>query len=1213
MQAAVAACPEDADLVDRLASLLAGSPTESKAVNERIALYERAADRAVDVPRRVAWLERIALLQEEVLGTPIVAARTWARVLELEPNRRTAVRGLTRASTRANDPEGRSRGLLQEASATTDARESDNLRLRAAEALDDDRALRIVLDVLKRHPEHEGARSMAMRLHERAGRWAELELDLGARIEFEKGPRERVRLLLLRADVQRLRLGSLDAALASLRRARVIDGSVGDAIVLLVQSKGDARALRQTLMELSREGTTQQRARWLAHAGEIDELVLGDDRAAAASYQKALEQAPNDPWLLRRRDGVLARAEKRGPSAGESGSLSALRVAEREARAKGAMPQLANTLEQQLASLSAPGPKLGALWAEAWLVEWRLPESPELDVYERILSLAPTDYAAHGALLRRAMIAGDRAAATRALDGLLAQAPDDTTRLAIRVSLGQILEPSEKALRHYREALRIDPRSPTAALGLMRLGELHKDEESIISAACARADLETNGKACATLLVRAAGLLLATADRRLGTEPERKARAADLFERALVADPSSAPAAGTLTTLLEISDPARLIAALRGALERADHRDAVVWLGSELARVAGAREADRPIAISALERVRGVAPDHVPTLLALADAYVAQSAFRHAATTLEAAAEVAKDVVSKKRALFALADIHQRIFQQPAQVETVLRRLCDTDPKDAKALKGLLECLRTRAKDGATGTDGDVRVEIAERLAQLSEAEATPEARSAAYAELAALRAALGDRSAAERALAFAAAESATEGTLAKLAGFCATPPLGPADHARVLTIAADRAAAIGRPSSPLLVALAELEIELGEVSSGVTHARAALGLDPSSHDARATQARGLARVGAHREAVAMALPLFEEDARPLLSLAKPDALLDMLEGSLNTARREQEALVVREVRAVGGAVNDGVVVGLRARRLPDLDDAGTSVLGRDTLLVRVVPREARHLLLDVAIAIAGAEGRCFPDELDALGARSPVPSHHPLALAFARAARELGVEDAELFASDAVVYPRAFHLAAPVVLVPPGLAAQPEPVQLASVARALTRIALGMPWIDRLSASDARGLLTAGARVVAPSYADEDARLVELANSFAKPLAKGIARKHKKALTSLESALADAPAPKQAEVDVVLRGVLQTELRVAFLLTGDLLATLDDLRAADGDYARAAATRGSSALVATLKHPLAGDTIRFALTETATALRRQLGSIWTPQSLGPA
>jgi len=114
------------------------------------------------------------------------------------------------------------------------------------------------------------------------------------------------------------------------------------------------------------------------------------------------------------------------------------------------------------------------------------------------------------------------------------------------------------------------------------------------------------------------------------------------------------------------------------------------------------------------------------------------------------------------------------------------------------------------------------------------------------------------------------------------------------------------------------------------------------------------------------------------------------------------------------------------------------------------------------------------------------------------------------------------------------------------------------------------------------------------------------KPVAKAMGRAQKKALSALESRLAQSGATLTVDdVAALVKRVGQAELSVAFLVTGDLVATLDDLRASDGDYARASRELGPGALVATLRHPLAGEAVRFALGETATDLRRATGALW--------
>ena len=70
-------------------------------------------------------------------------------------------------------------------------------------------------------------------------------------------------------------------------------------------------------------------------------------------------------------------------------------------------------------------------------------------------------------------------------------------------------------------------------------------------------------------------------------------------------------------------------------------------------------------------------------------------------------------------------------------------------------------------------------------------------------------------------------------------------------------------------------------------------------------------------------------------------------------------------------------------------------------------------------------------------------------------------------------------------------------------------------------------------------------------------------------------------------------------------ELRTAYLLTGDLLATIDDVRGADAALLRATEQPGRSALAAVLEHPYAADVARFAVTPEAAGLKRRMNTSW--------
>ena len=224
LRAALVACPTEVTAAEQLLRLLASQPLEARRdeARARIAVHTHAAEHTRDPGRRIAHLEAVALLQEEMLGDASLAAATYETILRHEPGRRGALLGLGRAAARAGDSAKLARALLEEAALTTDPRAASALRVEAAEALgcvDPERALALAEEVLHKTPEHADALALAQRLHEAAGRWAQADVHLAARIRHAKETRGRVDLWLARADLQRSRLRSIPDALASVRAA----------------------------------------------------------------------------------------------------------------------------------------------------------------------------------------------------------------------------------------------------------------------------------------------------------------------------------------------------------------------------------------------------------------------------------------------------------------------------------------------------------------------------------------------------------------------------------------------------------------------------------------------------------------------------------------------------------------------------------------------------------------------------------------------------------------------------------------------------------------------------------------------------------------------------------------------------------------------------------------------------------------------------------
>jgi len=175
------------------------------------------------------------------------------------------------------------------------------------------------------------------------------------------------------------------------------------------------------------------------------------------------------------------------------------------------------------------------------------------------------------------------------------------------------------------------------------------------------------------------------------------------------------------------------------------------------------------------------------------------------------------------------------------------------------------------------------------------------------------------------------------------------------------------------------------------------------------------------------------------------------------------------------------------------------------------------------------------------------------------------------------------------------------------EPTQLASIGRALARIGLGVPWLEELPPPHIEALLIAAARQVVPGFGDDfvDVLAKKLVATYEPSVARALTRRHRKMLEELAPHIA-APQGKPLPIETFIGALARAELRAAYLLCGDLLATIDELRALDPALLRASDRPGPGSLAAVLDHAFAGDVVRFALTTEATGLRRRIGTGWT-------
>lgn len=1299
LRAAWVAAPGDAEVLDALSRLLAPAPSESvdRDVRALIELYTQAAEHTRDARRRVAYLEKVALLWEELLGEAARATRVYEEILALDATNASAILGLQRTATRVGESRALARALLDEAKLTDDGVNELALKTRAASALakvDGARALALVHDVLEHDAAHPGARALETRLHEEAGRWELAAQSLRARIEATSSGSERAALWLALAQIQDMRLHATHDAIESLHAARELDPGnpvPAEQIARVLEATGDLTALRVAVEQLATHATTaEERARHLVYAAELDELRIGDDMSAARLYGRALAETPGDDQIADRLGRVLARRGAGGELATllakrieravspavaqalgfelasllaelgqdapratgllesiiaeQADHVPALRTLEALRRKSGEWAPLARVLQRQGDALVDVRARLGALWNLATLEEWRLPVTDATATYKKILELDPTDPGALEATVRRDLPLarrGDaraRRAVINALRALLPFAPDDGTRLALQLRLALILEAAasesadvsdgltaHEALERYRDALRIDELSVTAATGLARLANRLADAEGSVAAATALADLATDPRVRARYLVDAAEILLGPDDdARLGVRDERRHRAANLLERALDTEPDSIPAAGRLATvLLEEGEGERLVVDFRSALHRAKSPDSVVMLGSEIARVARDELKDLTVAIDAMRRVREVAPQHVPSLLTLAELCIAQRAWPEAVDALEAVVATSREAGPRLTALFALASVYEKVLSKPDEVERVLRAALTIEPGNARALRALLRRLGALQ----TSAEGDDRKKLAteteELLTRLAEGEKDPEQRSEILLELADVRTQLGDAKGTESALVDSVAYAPSNArAFAKLGGIYKLPagassgpgPNGGRDnvaYARALAAVIGFGHELGKSDARWFATLGQLEVEsLGRMREGVVHLQRAVQMDATLYETRYELASAFARMSANDEATRTLIGMIAPSPRPLLSVADPAAALALLERVLGAERRAEEALVVSELRAIEGELDDGRHGWLRARRLGALD-GHHQILDRTTLVTHVLPSEGRHVLLEVAAAISGIESKILRADLSELGIaprdRVGARSGHPTRALLDRLVKQLALGEVELVITPNVTRTRVLAHDVPWIVVPRSLADLPEPTQLASLGRALARIAFGVPWLEELPPPHIEALLIAAARQVVPGYASDDVDVLQqkLVAQHEANVARVITRRQKKLLEELAPHVA-APQGRPMPIDAFISALARGELRAAYVLTGDLLATVDELRSMDVALHRATEAPGPAALAAVLEHPYAGDVARFAISAEATALRRRVGSTWT-------
>ncbi len=1023
-------------------------------------------------------------------------------------------------------------------------------------------------------------------------------------------------LHLMAAEVEECCLGDDDAALKSLEAADEALGKAPD-------PAWDAAILESTERILFR---------------------VGDDDGLVRLYAKWLERKPPATIDHTLRIALATTLESSSPTQAIEvlealvgvvpTNIPALRRLEHLHRARRSYQPLSSTLYAEANVVSSKLARAGALW-EIVTLEERLGASVTLDALSRIVREFPSDVGAldtiirvasrlvsnvgvpHPALLaaRSQLVAAIRARRDLTLDPVARAAYQ--LEEAILLESAEVEPDARGALDAYREALGLWPDSMLAARGVERLAEALGDHQALIASQLALSKLVDGAVAKAGHLVRAADLTAKHArDDRTALE---------LFEVALSTDPSNRDAARALAQMLA-NDPKRLLEQLRPAMEQATAKEQVVLLGTEignaylkLAQQEGeAARIDYAPGIQAVRRVLTQNTDDVSTLFLLSRLYGAQKAWGEARETLQHIAEIAgnTDVKTRQRALFSLADLYEGPIGDLKLAESTLVSVLSTEPSNKTALERLYSI-------GAKSGDKKLARSSLERLAEF---ETDLSQRTEYQLRVAEVCREANDGAGMLRALSDAVVSLPTDlrawTLLSRL--YRADTQDGAAGLAHAIEQIVEMAKARRRPvETRWLVTLGLLQVNmLKRHTDGLANLHAAVSASATGGTAhpevRAALGSGLLSAGRNKEAIQLLRELVTSDAETLLRLAEPSAFstvrtatvaatgtvlgacLSCLDAALGTEGRPEERLAVEEVRAALGELPSDRLGKLRSRRLEPEIPFGGALAGSE--LVHTLVPEARSPLIDIAVAIQPIAAKALRFELGALGIgsreRIGPRDGHPTRHYADKIARCLGVEAFELYLTPSWNGAVRVYPGDPPALVGPLLLAElSESEQMFALGRLLMRAALGVTWLDEVSTEVADALLLSAVRCVIPQFGagEISAQREQATQALLPAMQRAIGRRQRRALEDLAPALTSAWDFRAFSI-----GVRRSEYRTAYVLSGDLLGSLDYLKRFDADIGRA--TDNPRVF---LQHPVTNELIRYALSAEGYTERRRVGTVW--------
>ena len=1223
LRSAFAIDASHADTIDAIVRLLTPGtppsltePGDPSRVRARIDFYVEAAAATSDSARKIAHLEKLALIWEDEVRAPDRALALFSEILAIEPHRRSAILGLARCASRAGNARELLRALVLEADvAGNDIFLERSLLLRAADVAstqlaDGDTALDIIKRVLNRTGGDPTALRVAYNIHERAGRQvealAQLRLLLG---QTHNGQNN----YPIQAEIARFleeRMHRTADALTAWREAHHLDASNPTPraeIRRILLANGDYRAVAEELAAL---GTATpypaERGELLLDAAEIYDDRLNDPEHAIPLLTEARTCMPDETAIVERLDRAYLRvgrrserlallhatesadvrsqfalaslqAEDREPTKAlkrltdlarnDSVNVAALRILEHALRRTERWNDLDAVLREQIECFATPDAKLGSVFELIAIEEYGDTTAPDDQPSARDLlaKLAPNNLLYHELLLRKCGLGFEGQTSPGVILGslatLAAAAPDPLAAAAMQLSSALIIEhrdesgtqAQQEALLAFATALESWPDCLTAARGARRVALRLGESATFVQASAALGGLELDpASRCERLLEAADGY------QKL---PEAAAKAFDMVCRALGEDPNSAQAAdAVIASIGHGLDAGKAAETLRSALDRTLAPDQAAKLGAALAHVAIRHLGDQTVALEALRRARKRAPKHTGNLLALADISNALGLQAEAVEAATCALGISHDPFERLRALISLAEVHVRA---PAFRDTARREATEAE-KHAQQV---------------SAPSGDI------------------------VARLGAVYRALGDEVSAERVLIQAVVLSGEDTrALDSLCALFGTGSEAGERVARAITKAMAVAESSGQPPRPeWLAALGKVEATLlGQPREGLARLHEALRLAPSRVESyqALVEALGSAHDEATREITGM-----------LGALGKSSPTSEQVEGILSILSRESRQAQQTEIASVADALLVflsktplGVDAGNYERAHMPKSAPKPASLAHDTVVSSLIGDEAQSPLLDIAAMLSETVAKLVRPDPETLGVSSrdrlTARASHPMRMLADRVARAFGELRFDLYLdAPGTQVPRLFPGDPPALVLPRGFGDLAEVEQAAGLARLLTYVALDIPWVEEVTGDDVDGILYGALRTGSELWGKgELSPNAETAvSAWRARIAKAASRKIKRALE--ETAQRIRP---QSDTTAWLQTMRVTGLRAAYVITGDLTATLSQAIRAERALDHVA---GDMLAAKLFENPMTRDVVVFALSDVALILRRSAGT----------